>query len=335
MNICFFGASVSEQSRHHSTKEITGYVTYLSEVLASKYDWKISRVTSGSNTIDDAGVIYVHRVVELKPDICILDWATSVSDNCDSKSIEFIYSELLSNKIIPITVIFPRTDRDQSSTPISLMLRGFCELHSLPFIDVSQLIDKSELDSILRDTVHTNVKGAEKYAKILRKELKSYQISSDIFTKYSLRTETKHFVVRKIKSRGSIKNKTGKIKIHLSSIASTDCKVKFFLEQRVGPWSTYIDVSLSEKDKNLKYLQTVSLYDPWCWRERQCLKEITGWIKLPLEAINISQSEKLPDYGRAKEKCNFDDYHKHIRPKGNLYMLSNCDFTEYDIEYHT
>ncbi len=130
----FFGASVIEQNRHHSTQEITGYATYFSEVITSDNDIITSRVTSGSNMIDDAGVIYVHRVVELQPDICVIDWATPTKDDCDLSSIEFVYSQLLSNKIIPLTVIFPRADREQSVTPISLKLRIFCDSYPLPFV---------------------------------------------------------------------------------------------------------------------------------------------------------------------------------------------------------
>ena len=129
MHICFFGASVSEQTRHHSTQEITGYITYLSEVITAGSDILISRVTSGSNTIDDAGIIYVHRVVELQPDICVLDWSTPANNDCDFSSVKFIYSELLSHKIIPLTAIFPRSDRDQSVTPITIKLQKFCHTY--------------------------------------------------------------------------------------------------------------------------------------------------------------------------------------------------------------
>lgn len=333
MKVCFFGASVSEQNRHHTTKEITGYVTYLSEVLASQYNWDISKVTSGSNTIDDAGVVYVHRVIELKPDVCVLDWATPAGDSCDLKSIEFIYSELLSNKIIPLTVIFPRTDRDQSLTPMSLMLQNFCNIYSLPFVDLSKLIDKSELNSILRDTVHTNIEGAKKYADILMKEIEICKVSTNIFAEFT--SKPKYFIVKKVKPNGKVKNKTEEVNINISTSFESKGKVKFFLEQRVGPWSTFIDVYAVEPDKDDKYLQTIPIYDAWCWRERQCLKEITDWIDLPIKTIKLCQSDKLPNYGQNVEKCDFENQHKHIRPKGDLFMLSTNEQIESNIVYHT
>ena len=101
----------------------------MSEVITAGSDILISRVTSGSNTIDDAGIIYVHRVVELQPDICVLDWSTPANNDCDFSSVKFIYSELLSHKIIPLTAIFPRSDRDQSVTPITIKLQKFCHTY--------------------------------------------------------------------------------------------------------------------------------------------------------------------------------------------------------------
>lgn len=330
MHICFFGASVSEQTRHHSTQEITGYVTYFSEVITSGYDMITSRVTSGSNTIDDAGIIYVHRVVELQPDICVLDWSTPAKKDCNLSSIEFIYSELLSNKIIPLTVIFPRADRDQSVTPIAVKLRDFCDTYSLPFFDVNQLVNKSELSLILRDTVHTNPEGARIYAQLLIDQIKTANVSPNIFDKFS--SKSKLFFIKKVKPNARIKNITQQIIINLGSV-NNNGKVKFFLEQRVGPWSTFIDVYAVQKEKSDRLLQTVTIYDPWCWRERQCLKEVTDWISLPLKTIKLCQSNKLPNYGQNQDRCDFESHPKHIRPKGDLFMLSTHEHLESSVIY--
>jgi hypothetical protein len=331
MHICFFGASVSEQTRHHSTQEITGYITYLSEVITAGSDILISRVTSGSNTIDDAGIIYVHRVVELQPDICVLDWSTPANNDCDFSSIKFIYSELLSHKIIPLTVIFPRSDRDQSVTPITIKLQKFCHTYLLPFIDLNQLINKSDLSLILRDTVHTNREGAKKYANLLIDRIKEAKVTEDTFDTFS--SQEKLFFVRKILPKGNIKNKVKQITINIES-ANKNGKVKFFLEQRVGPWSTFVDVYKIEENNTNMLIQTVTLYDPWCWRERQCLKEVTDFISLPVKIIKLCQSNKLPNYSfQTQEKCDFDSYPKHIRPKGSLFMLSTSKHVNASVIY--
>lgn len=329
-HVCFFGASVSEQSKHHATQETTGYVTYLSELLNAKYNIATSRITSGSNSIDDAGVTYVHRVINQNPNVCVLDWATPECTDCNQHSIEFIYSELLENKIIPLTVIFPRKDRDQSSTPLSLKLHKFCEAYCLPFIDLSKIIDKSELSILLRDLVHTNSEGAKKYALLLVDPIRKATVPETTFDRLALLQ--KHYFVTKVISKEKPPNSTKRLFLSIESTAIQG-KVKFFLEQRVGPWSTFLDVYSFKNGNYNTLLQTIPLYDSWCWRERQCLKEITSWIELPTPSIKVQQSDKLPIYGSSYEKCDFGIHPKSIRPKGEMFMISTDEHVKAVVTY--
>jgi len=330
-HIVFFGASVSEQNRHHATQEITGYVTYLSQLLHTQYDISTSRITSGSNSIDDAGVTYIHRVIDQHPDICLLDWATPEGTDCNSNSVEFIYSELLANRIVPVTVIFPRKDRDQSATPLSLKLHDFCKTHALPFIDLSKAIDKADLDHLLRDLVHTNSEGAKKYAHLLVDTLREATVAESTFEKFSS-SQQKQYFVTKVVAKEAPKNSTKRLFLSIKSEEEKG-SVKFFLEQRVGPWSTFIDVYSFQNGKYDTLIQTVPLYDPWCWRERQCLKEITDWIELPEKSIKVQQSSKLPHYGSSSSKCDFNAHPKHIRPKGELFMVSTAKNVKVSVTY--
>ncbi len=131
----------------------------------------------------------------------------------------------------------------------------------------------------------------------------------------------KLFFVKKVKPTARIKNITKEIIINFESV-NNNGKVKFLLEQRVCPWSAFIDVYIAEKEKSDRLLQTLTIYDVWCWRERQSLKEVTDLISLPVKTIKLRQSNKLPNYGQNREKCDFDSHPKHIRPKGEIYSCS-------------
>ncbi|MAZ66499.1 MAG: hypothetical protein CMF25_05265 [Kangiellaceae bacterium] len=320
MHICFFGASVSEQDRGHATGNITGYVTYYQEILASE-DIKVSRVTSGSNSIDDAGVVYLQEVIDLKPDICFLDWITPAPADCAQASIDYIYSSLLENKILPVTALFPRKDRNQRETPICQKLLSYCKAYSLPVLDLTDIEKDYSVDEVLRDTVHTSEKGAGIFAEKIHDFLSQLNDLSVPVNK-----DKPKLFVSKVPVIGREKNKTKKITITLTpetdpSTASTTCSL--FLEQRVGPWSTFVEISLATEQET-KEISEEAIFDPWCWRERQCLKGIAFGIEItePSE-ISITQSDRAPNYGSLTNKCDFSKHDKHIRPKGELFLVSN------------
>lgn len=337
MNICFFGASVSEQDQNHVTKEVTGYVTSFIELLQKKgySDISVLRVTAGSSNMDDAGLAYISKVVELQPNICFLDWATPKEENCQVESVNYIYSELIENKILPVALILPRKDRSQKNTPLYKKLENICEEYSLPFFDISDKWGHEKLNFILRDVVHTSSYGAKSYANKVYEYFKNLE-----YEKYTLnKFPDSSLCVFKANNKNKL-NKAKKMHIKLSKLKKSGCfSFMLLLEQRVGPWSGFIDYVVQSKDienNNIVKGETL-LFDPWCWRERQCIKRILPWTKVEGGEnvdINVSVSNKSVIYGAVKDKCDFDEYHKELRPKGDLYIIATVPISKLNVYYN-
>lgn len=320
MKVCFFGASVCEQTNHHDTGDITGFITYMENNMCNSVIDEIVRVTSGSSTINDAGVAYVSKVVSHAPDVCILDWTTPFLSTCDDASIHHIYSELLNNNIVPITIVFPRTDREQSSTDITNKLRQFTESYKLPFYDLSIRFGKELIEQLLRDSVHTNSFGAMVYGDYIFNVIKEVNLS---ITDYKVREplNSPYFVSEL--STDSLNNKVTHINLKIKVLDGLPVfKFILLLEQRVGPWSGILDVEI-----NGIFTQKVNNFDPWCYRERQCIKpisELEEVKKIDNEIlVTIKVSDNLPNYGSLTSKCDFENYRKEIRPKGLIYCISS------------
>lgn len=318
MKICFFGASVSEQHIHSVTNEITGFVTAFKE---SNLKYNICRVTSGSNSIDDAGIVYVHKVVNEQPDICIIDWATPASINCNQKSISHVYGELIAAGILPVTLILPRSDRNQKDTPIYRLLYDYTKRHGLPFWDFQESLKDLDHSTFLKDSVHTNSFGAKIYANLISEYIDTINFDNMKVNSFS---DFKPVYFLGVSKELSKENHTKKINIDITSSRNNNFYIKFFLEQRVGPWSSFLDVFINQ-DEVFSKISEVELFDPWCWRERQCLKDISGWLLISgkKNTLQINQSCKVPNYKSVAEKFDFYKQDKHIRPKGCLYYISD------------
>ena len=330
MNVCFFGASVSEQNVNHSTNEVTGYVTAFVEEYVSN-GFVVNKVTSGSNSIDDAGVIYTHKVISSKPDICILDWCTPAPEDCLDQSIDFIFYELLKNKILPIVLILPRADRRQSDTAIYHKLKNRSEDLGIPFWDFEYLFKKSDLKKILKDDVHTTPVGAKLYAEEIHHRLKCFNLTGFNYIANIANGNSIFSVVSPNVLKNS--NKTKNILLKIKRKTLKNYRIKLFLEQRVGPWSSFINVYEFEENKK-KYLHEKIIFDVWCWRERQCLKGMSNWIdiKPSTTALKLEVNNKIPHYSNIADKADFDSYDKHLRPKGDFYILLEGSEVEPEFE---
>ncbi|SNR72543.1 hypothetical protein [Puniceibacterium sediminis] len=80
----------------------------------------------------DAGVVYVEKVLDLKPDICILDWATSALQDCDPRMVQQIYHRLMEHEILPVTLLFPPRDRVQKDIPIARKMARIADILTRP-----------------------------------------------------------------------------------------------------------------------------------------------------------------------------------------------------------
>ncbi|AXR07849.1 SGNH/GDSL hydrolase family protein [Salinimonas sediminis] len=324
MNFLFFGASVCEQTTKHDTGEVTGFVNVLQD-LCDRYrlDVSINRVTAGSCSIGDAGIALVDDVVKCKPDVCFVEWCTPAPSDSRAVDCEAIYSKLIENDILPVTLVLPRRDRDQRLTQVYSDCKTIADHFKLPFIDLSQKYSLRLLEHLLRDVVHTNSLGANVYAHELFSSILNLKKNSQPVKNYmrpNINFHNIYYDMQKYKNR--VKN------IYLEFDYDTDHveQVIVFMEQRIGPWSrrcrTELDFGETTREGSL------DMFDAWSWRERQCIKPLTTWFDLDSTSNSVSLriiSEPCVLNGFNSEQArigNFSNIPHEIRPKGRLIIVS-------------
>lgn len=329
MHICFFGASVSKQDKDHQTQsKITGYVTQIEKMLSEKGtdNYKISRMAFGSNYIGDAGIVHVHKVVELKPDICIIDWATAGEPDCTNEDVEFVYSELLANDIWPVTVIFPRGDRDQSTIGTSMKLSQFCQRHQLPFLDLTPRFEKATLPQYLRDGVHTTEIGAIEYAKYLITEIENVSVDNKVFSRFKERLPLLYVtrIPLAVPHNQAIPSLSLSLNTSSGEFDIDPPRVKFLMDMKIGPWSSYVDTKKRiSSDSPEEFVQTQAIYDRWCFYERPCLKQLCDWLVFPVKKLLFEQTQRQPEFIQNEAQCNYKSLKKMLKPLSFLYAITN------------
>lgn len=320
-SVTFFGASVTEQSVHHVTKDRTGFVNYFEDELAEAHGFKVSRVSAGSSDVKDAGVVYVERVIEENPDICILDWVTPALQDCDPRFVQQIYFRLMEYDIFPVTVLLPRTDRNQRDIPLAREMARICERFSLPFYDVSEMLGDIRIDEILRDVVHTNAYGAEVYAKIMLKILKDTPRLAEPLPK-----PVPPLHVMTVEPEATPKLSAKRLSITVKQKAEAE-KLAFSLvmEQRVGPYSPVLNIRVQQApDGAFEQVDQFNVFDAWCHRERQCIKSISNWIEVDdMASIEVAVADHSPALAQkvAEEVVPAKD--RHLKPRGDIYIVSD------------
>lgn len=323
--VVFFGASVTEQDTHHATGALSGYVTYFQRNLSE--GWSVERVSAGSSTIADAGVVYVERVIALAPDICVLDWATPALTDCDPRLVTQVYYRLLQHGILPVTVIFPRRDRDQRQIPIVRHMEALCRDFDLPFFDASSLIEDFGVDEVLRDTVHTTPKGARIYAEAMAELLSGLKTTAppafDRPAPYRVVELTTTKDVPLSFTRMTVTNKGPE---------DEPLELSIVMEQRVGPYSPVLDTMI-RAGRETRSLTPYPVWDAWCWRERQCIKAITDWYKGALSTLVLTVSAVPPPYASIPQAEPVELSDRHLKQRGKVYAILTASSSA-ELSYH-
>ncbi|KAA8610001.1 SGNH/GDSL hydrolase family protein [Salipiger aestuarii] len=319
VNLVFFGASVTEQSEHHATKERTGYVNVFEEEMAEAAGYRVSRISAGSSDLMDAGVVYTERVIAQKPDICVIDWVTPSLTECDPRIVRQVYYRLMEHDILPVTVLLPRKDRVQKDIPIAVEMARISEEFDLPFFDALDYLGDIDLDTILRDTVHTNEAGAKAYAQVMQQILQKVEKRSKPFPPC-----VPPFQVLTVESPRKPPLIARNIDIRVRPAVSGPVEFCLVMEQRVGPYSPILDVEVASGAGDLESVETYPIFDPWCHRERQCIKRITNWQKTDdLSRIRLSAMDRTPGLVQKIDAPPVAPNERHLKPRGDLFIIAD------------
>lgn len=324
MKYLFFGASVTEQSRNHATGEITGFYPLLEEQLPGQVD----RVSAGSCSIHDAGILLLDDVIRLQPDVVFLEWCTALRIDRDLSIVHYILKTLGSAGIAAVPLLLPRRDRDNESTELALDLIQTANALGCPSIDLTYLRDSTE-STILRDVVHTNPKGAKLYAAAIKERIQSetfyIPLRNELLSLSSAIPPTDIHVSTvggKTSSPYAITTKRISLVVtaDANSIGSGSALVSLYADVRVGPWSGKITVSVSDESSF-----EVDMFDRWCYRERQCIKRLTPDISaaaLPTVITLVVSDERPSLAGMPKEhQLAFAPFKPTLKIRGRIYAV--------------
>ena len=244
MNIAFFGASITQQK--------SGYVSYFKELNPN---FIINQFGYGGMNIRDGGIIYIDEVMRSNPKYCFLDW---FSPECyrPPKKIE-VYLDVLVEKLLsidcyPIFLFFYRKDMDRGWFDMFDHLKSYGQKYAINSIDLSKLENASEY---LRDSIHTNDLGSEKYGSIINEQF--YNMS---FQKSSLVPEKNRLSRINSIELGIVAKEYVKLK-------SSGCSSIVGILQKVGPYTDGVVCY----NGDIEYV--VDLKDKWSERyERETIK---------------------------------------------------------------
>lgn len=275
MNIVCFGASVTVQKQ--------GYCLKLKELFGNEYT--VIQKGYGSMHIFDAGISFIDDVINLKPQICLIDWFSTGYIIEDTTFLDTIVYKLYQNGCIPIFLFLDRKDIKNRENMYKFC-KNYSEKNGIEYIELYDIWNK---DIILRDVVHTTIDGAEIYGENIYNFLKNKIIPNMpmYFSNIICPSKNKYCFIKNLTIN----------KIVTSEIIFTgNCEITG-IYQNIGPFSGKIKYIYYDENENIKKENEVSIFDKWCHYQRKSMKnkfEVKGKVKLLI----------LQDYFDRKAICD-------------------------------
>lgn len=276
--IAIFGASITQQK--------SGYAARLKE----KLNQPVRVFGHGGMSLKDAAICLIDKVIEENPTYCFVDWFSTAYNKVDDDTIQYIdtiiykFSKL---KCKLIFLFFPYKNIPEKKE-FYVFCRSVLINREISFIDVNYEIDNSELNTILRDDMHTTEYGSHLYAQIIHKNFE--KIKNHIKIPTDIRP-TKYIHIKKI-----VVNRMFDDRIGLEGYCEI---IGFYLT--IGPHSGIVEVD------NGKELQIYNTWDRWCYYPRKHFNlpmEIRGNVRLNIlqKNFDISSCHEQVDFKNKKKK---------------------------------
>jgi len=239
-NIAFFGASVTQQR--------DGYWKYFADINPQ---FNVQPFGYGSRHLNDAGICYIDKVLEFEPEYCFIDWFSTgyIKYNEDKfdeikEYINTIIYKFYSKNVKLIFLTFPDLTVDKAD--IYSRINGYLNSINIPIIDISNSFDN--INSILRDGIHTTPYGSEQYAVIINQIFKDSMYEKlEIPVIYP--DKTKYWNVKHIDLNITVTEKL---------ILQGQSEV-IGISQYIGPYTGLINIDGV----------TFNNWDRWCYYERE------------------------------------------------------------------
>jgi hypothetical protein len=279
--ITFFGASITVQNK--------GYAN----VLSNKYfvNDKCKIFGFGGMHLNDAGIAYIHIVLEKKPKLCFIDWFSTgllLNKYDDIKiyldTLVFALSDI---KCKIVFLFMPNKNHD-----VRKNYYGICKKYlinnKLSYIDLTEAIQYNP--KYIRDNCHTTDEGGIAYAKYIYEEFKKIE-NNIIIPQNSVPTKY-----------NNIKYITVNQTFEDSFILEGKCEIVGF-NIDVGPHSGLVQVN----DGNI--VKEFNFWEQWCYYTRRTLRfryNIENCIKITILQDNF-------DTSKCQKQFDFSGYKKELK----------------------
>lgn len=278
--IVFYGASVTQQRN--------GYVNHFAKLSKAK----VLKLGFGGMHLNDAGICFIDKVVELKPEICFVDWFSTAYSNQDS-NLE-LYIDAIAEKLLKVDcrVIFlflpnKRNAKECDWENLYSCAKNHLKKQGLEYIPLDEILSGYPIEEILRDEIHTTKKGSRLYAEAIYDYLQNHPQLPKAEVKPNIYSSISALPVK----RGFDKE----------LILEGDCHIQgFFL--KIGPWSGIVDISTSKLSKK------ENTWDWWCYYGRDHFS-----FNLPIGGrATFTISDESFDTSECRDKFDFSKYKKKL-----------------------
>jgi hypothetical protein len=327
MHVIFTGASVTGQSRDHSTGQVTGYTEAIKDIMPtmSSSNWTFSTKAYPGNRFSDGALIAIEEIISSAARICVVEPLQedyTRGEVANLSHIELFYSSLLASDILPVTLLLPhQATLKAKDFPTYGLITDFCASHKLPTLEIS--LNEEEAAKMLRDRVHTNTHGAYHYANIMAKYLLQLEAGFQNIKKECIKIPTSNLEVKKIIVGMDASYTSMDLKI-ISPEGRIE-EIVVLQEQLIGPHSPVVEIySMDSNLKTNSCLYCSSIWDPYCHYERNsivCLYR--GTVEQNKIHMKLIISQNLPDYVKSRRTVNCwpDQSEMRLIPAGPFYAI--------------
>jgi len=292
MNVVFFGASVTAQ------KDESGYVPVFKKMLLEDNNYNIIQKGFGSMHLNDAGLCKINEIIDLKPDVCFIDWF-STGFIATEKGYFFSLLDCLVRKLMLINckicfLLFDQLDFCEKRLIMYKNVINYTEIYNN--IDYIGLYNNENIEDLLRDDVHTNKKGALLYAETIYNYFSTNIINinyNNLTLNNKIPEENEYFNIKTLEINKKITDQitiNGNFKI-----------IGIF--QQIGQFSGIIEITRNEIEK---YNECV--WDQWCHYPRNNIKTRIDWSN----KITIKILQDTFDTTACNRDVNFNDFEKYM-----------------------
>jgi hypothetical protein len=290
MNILFFGASVTQQSGK------SGYVPIFKKIIEdNKFDDNVIQKGYGSMHLNDAGICKIDSIIDEKPNLCFLDWTSTGLIIVDKASL-FQYLDTIVRKLMLIKsqICFLLLDRLEMCRNRLLMydnVKEYCTLYKVHFIE---LYNNTNINELLRDTVHTNELGAQFYADKIYNFYLNHKMTQNItYTDTDIPNENRYSKIKTLPLNKEIHDE-------INMIGSFEIIGIF---QKIGNFSGIVEI-IRNNEKCYKF----NIWDQWCHFTRDNIK-----INVPLSnQVKIIITQDSFNTDDCKVIVNFNEIIKYM-----------------------